>query len=233
MSSKSVYFKDISFYEDGSFFSKSGQNHMTLLSSTLDVSSMWVLQSLIVQALSPKFSEDDSINVHIFSFVDRSSVMHRGLIKSGLDTSKLASSKFSYKIFQFDEDISNIAQAVRNSGISSNSIVFFDLPPLILEYRLLLDILAELTTKARDVFIIGNEDKELMDDQEYKMFYTALRYKANLEVKIRALETGRAEDVTGIFKVLNGAGNGITTGVREDSYQYLVTGDNMVKLFFR
>ncbi|GMG22183.1 unnamed protein product [Ambrosiozyma monospora] len=109
------------------------------------------------------------------------------------------------------------------------------------------ELLSKLTqlNQLANVFIVSSSDKQLLDWSSelnndlsliHSDFLLKLVHKSDLIVQLKALTTGRADDVTGELKVSRGCldlTSSIGVDASEKEYIYLANKEGAIKLFYR
>ncbi|GME97741.1 unnamed protein product [Ambrosiozyma monospora] len=109
------------------------------------------------------------------------------------------------------------------------------------------ELLSRLTllNQHANVFIVSGSDKQLLDWSSelnndlgliHSDFLLKLVHKSDLIVRLKALTTGRADDVTGELKVSRGCldlRSSIGVDASEKEYIYLANKEGAIKLFYR
>lgn len=143
-------------------------------------------------------------------------------------------------------NISSQIQKIQNSKI----VIFFENPLILLQATTLtsnelLYYIFQLNKLCRNLFIITNQDQSSIidlstsnhSDPVFKAsdFLVKLYHRSQLNIHLKPLETGRANDITGCLIISHGAVNYDIENlfVREQEYIFNLTKDANVSLFYR
>lgn len=263
--SRAVAFQDISFFKNGSVFSDTPS--VTLVTSTFETSPSWLVHSLLSSVLGKPKNNDNANtaasrqsiqHVVLISFVDKSPLYSRVLLKSGINlttNSQPISSSHSAPFTWIDlsADLASdlptlrakIHQQIGNRPPES-TLIIFENPDLLIPLSTvspneILELCGSLQSKCASLYFVVNADEELLasanDDGSGSLeasqstLVLGLLYRSTVSLAVRPLSTGRARDVTGVLRISKGPMSTSDT-VAEQSYQFFVSGDN-VKLSYR
>ncbi|WLF80196.1 hypothetical protein PVL30_003972 [Lodderomyces elongisporus] len=130
----------------------------------------------------------------------------------------------------------------------NDTVVFVEAPEVLLystnlQANDLLFQIMKLNKKVSHLYLISSKDSPQLVDYEvndianptYKItdFLTKLLFRANLNLTLEPLATGRAEDLTGTLVVSKGARPHASTVVSEREYVYHITKEAAVKVYYR
>lgn len=247
--SRTVALQDLAFYSNGSVFS---ENAVSLVTSTYEIMPTWLVHSLLSLILGRKTKGPE--HVVLISFLDRSQLYNRALLKTGIDLNrkKVAAPGSAAPFTHVDlsklltEDLAVIQSTIEKNIKSApeSTCILFENPDLLLPLgrssEAVLEFASSLQKRASNIFFFCQADDELLVDSpvvtnsleaRQNGLLLGLLYRSQLSLAVRPLSTGRANDVTGTLIISKGP---LCTddSVQEDSYQYLVSGDT-VKLFYR
>ena len=248
--SRAVAIQDIAFYSNGSVFA---DNSVALVTSTYEVIPTWLINSLLSLVLGGKSSGPE--HIVLVSFLDRSQVHNRALLKAGIDLNQKkaamggsAAAPFTHIDLStfLTKDLTLLQSTIEKSVRSTpgSTCILFEFLDLLLSMGKtaaeVLEFAGNIQKLASNVFFFCQADEELLNDgalhsssieAAQSSLLLGLLYRSHLSLAVRPLSTGRASDVTGTLTISKGP---LSTddSVQEDSYQYLVSGDT-VKLFYR
>ncbi|CAN6652919.1 elongator complex protein 6 [Trichomonascus vanleenenianus] len=241
--SKTIAFKDVQFFSDGSIF-QPGFCHV--VTSTIDVSPVW-----LSQYICGRLSKDFDGPVCLVTFQDHNELHKKGLKRVGLDLAIVPAHEFQLVDLSgslvttrgaatLEQLVSLLQKNVpANAALVIESLDFLG-PICGLSAEDLSQLAFSLQKMSRGVYMMCNADEPLIMDTEdsdladnQANFIVSLLYQSTVSLTLRPLETGRADDVTGVLTVATGARvplEGVT--VVEGEYMYLVTNDS-TKIFYR
>lgn len=254
---------DLQFFNNGRIslpFEKSGKS-LNLVTSTLEVSPLWLVDVL---ANRIKEENPDSQTI-LVTFQNKTSLHEKGLRRQGTDLSIVKKASFTFmdlsqdlytaqstdfKHTTLETLLQKINSAIRKT--SEDQDIKPSPPNIILENPDILlssgnftglelaKFIYNIQKSAGCVYLFCNADEPLIDvdsplGEEQSTFLTQVGHQSALAVSLRPLNTGRADDVTGVIRVSQGPR--VVSGgfeATEGEYLYLVSGDNNnVKLFYR
>lgn len=196
---------DLSFYQNGPLLGH--ENSLTVVSDTPQTSSQWLLEWLC---------DKDSLFV---SFCRDKPKVAGEFIDLGDELIKTTGQSFAKP---------NLKTALAKITAFGKRTVVLQYPTLLLlanltDHATLLDFIKSLLVKSQVIVAIQLSspaiESQLPVSQEFTQFVTSLMHQASLVLTIRPVPTGRADDITGIFRVSAGA---CSLSVPEKEYMYTV-----------
>lgn len=196
-----------------------------------DVILISVLQDLKFYERDLKKNGIEVQNLTQFHFIDCFTDLF-----SKLNDDSSSIDKFFQNIFKQIEQIKSAKKIIIIEGIE------FLLSATSLSSIKLLNYINKFHKLSSSLIIISCVDKELIDTQnnsdksspEFKFFDFLIRllHRSNLNISLRPLETGRANDITGTLTISKGTIPFESLSLLEKEYLFHVTKDQ-TKLFFR
>jgi elongator complex protein 6 len=242
-----VAIRDLQFFSDGGLCG--GSKSLNLVTSNIDVSPLW----LVDVVASRSRTERSEAQTLLITFQNRTNLHERGLKRHGSDMSIIKKQELSvldlsqdlftprptgFQPTSLDQLLTKIKSAIVSTGptiilehpeflLSSGSCSALDLAKFIHNVHSFSDCL----------YLFCNSDEPLIEvdttlGEEYSTFLTQIAHQSSIIVSLRPLNTGRADDVTGVLRISNGPRVILSHQVTEAEYLYLVSGDT-VKLFYR
>lgn len=194
--------------------------------------------------------------VSFVSFRNNAEFYYRNGKKNGLDLEKLKNFTYlDYFSDLFTTTIKNPANAIKEVNLLFDKIIqsiqadviFLEAPELLLlatniNANELLFNITRLNKSCKQLFVIASQDSpQFVDtnatnpqDPAFKVteFLTKLYHRSQLNIQLKPLVTGRADDISGSLSVSNGSIGYDFGRVLENEYIYHITKD-AVKIFFR
>lgn len=236
----SLSLKDLVFLENGSVDIPA--KSLAICTSSLEVSPAWLIQYVISQVAKTR-------HVLLVSFVDHSATHRRGLKRMGFDNSShLDILDLSTKLYSVGQSFQPTSLDVLKSEImakikpDNQTTLILESPDFLLasnhhEWSSLTTMITSLRKLSHNMYIFCNADTPLISgdtvvSRSQAQFLIQIMHSSYLSLSLRPLDTGRAEDVTGVLRVVRGPKIDQSVMVQESEYLYLV-GDTTTKLFYR
>lgn len=220
------------------------------MTNTNEVASTWLVELIVSKILQ----QDPSLKVLVVQFFNRTVLHERGIKKYGVDvespkkTGQLELLDLSQALFKTEAsgfkpcDLTQLYGKIK-AGIKDvdRTVVLWENFDTLVMARYPLDsvlqLLHQLQTLSSAIYVFLNSDFPLVTPgtplaDQYITLLGALFAKSSLVVSLRPLETGRADDVTGVLRITRGPRKTHDFKVIENEYLYFVTTDN-VKIIHR
>lgn len=242
-----IAIKDLQFFSDGGICG--GSKGLNLVTSNIDVSPLW----LVDVVASRGRMERPGAQTLLITFQNRTNLHKRGLKRQGSDMSIIKEQELSILDLSQDLFVQNptgfqstsldrILTKIKSTIASTGPTIMLEHPEILLSsgtYSALdfAKFIHNVHSISGCLYLFCNSDEPLIDidtplGEEYATFLTQVAHQSSLIVSLRPLNTGRADDVTGVLRISNGPRVCQTHKVTEAEYLYLVSGDT-VKLFYR
>lgn len=216
---------------------------LAVCTCTRDVSANW-----LINLVASQVSEQSGRKVLLVSFIDSSAAHLRGLKRLGFDAatdpSKFEILNLSSKLFDTSLQPTSVNILTKHilAKLGDKSTVILECPDFLLasgqnEWSHVAEMVTAVRQAAHSVYLFCNADMTLISgetplSQSQYQFLVQLTYTASVVLSLRSLDTGRAEDVTGVLRIARGPKAKADLNILESEYLYLVQ-DNTVKLFYR
>jgi elongator complex protein 6 len=256
--SRSFPSTELTFYENDSIFNSSPSKTLSLITNTLETSSTWLVDLVTSKIL--KDSATHSVTIVQFinktSLHQRGITKYGVEIDSSSKLGTLKLVDISDQIFKvgsngFDGVDANELESYIKSTIeisnttnrvdgSANRYLILENVDVLLTAgntpERILTLIHNLHAVSSHIQIICNADSPLVTPGTYLsdshgLLVNHLIHRSSLVVSLRPLETGRADDVTGVLRITRGP-KVSQLKVIENEYLYFVTSDN-VKIIHR
>lgn len=255
--------QDLVFYDDSSIISerllKSNHSHLSIISHTQGTGPLWLVNSILEEAITVRRAEVVFIS---FSHPEEFYIKH--CKKNGLELSSQKNFHYiDYFTNLFTDiiknptdlliDVQRLFQKISDKvqQIKSSNIIIFIEDPLILlqgttlSAEKLLVYLFHLNKLCRNLYFITPQDSSTIFDMsstnpadplfKNTEFLLKLYHRSQLNIHIKPLETGRANDITGSLTISRGVLDYAieNLNVKEQEYIFNLSRDSNFSLFFR
>ncbi|KAI7929944.1 hypothetical protein M0657_001628 [Pyricularia oryzae] len=178
-----------------------------------------------------------------FGFVDGLTGMFTSTPPGATKTPPTAGASPNWPYLSWDErkGLNGIQAAIRASidtlrGATSQKVMLIvDQPDLLLAATGATHVHATVITLSSDEPLVGLQQQTTLE-REHASLTLSLAHEADVLLALRLLDTGTANDVSGVVRITRGGGSGGGNGrapVEEHEYLYQVGGDGGVKVFER
>lgn len=242
-----VAIRDLQFFSNGGLCG--GSKSLNLVTSSIDVSPLW----LVDVVTSRSRTERPEAQTLLITFQNRTSLHERGLKRHGSDLSVIKKQELS--ILDLSQDLftpkptgfqpaglDQILTKIKSTIDSKEPTIILEHPEFLFSSGSCSALdLAKFVHNVHSIsgclYLFCNSDEPLIDIDtplggEYATFLTQVAHQSSMIVSLRPLNTGRADDVTGVLRTSKGPRIILSHHVTEAEYLYLVSGD-AVKLFYR
>ncbi|QBZ66178.1 hypothetical protein PoMZ_13150 [Pyricularia oryzae] len=178
-----------------------------------------------------------------FGFVDGLTGLFTSTPPGATKTPPTAGASPNWPHLSWDErtGLNGIQAAIRASidtlrGATSQKVMLIvDQPDLLLAATGATHVHATVITLSSDEPLVGLQQQTTLE-REHASLALSLAHEADVLLALRLLDTGTANDVSGVVRITRGGGSGGGNGrapVEEHEYLYQVGGDGGVKVFER